>query len=446
MDHLAVADQHRALERVLQLADVAGPVVAHQHVDGLGGDALDALAVRAGILEQEVVGQHHHVGPSLAQRRHEDGEDVQAVIEVLPEGLLGDGLLEVLVGGGDQADIHLDGLGAAQPFQLPFLDHAEQLHLRRQVELADLVEEEGASFGQLEAALLAARRAGEGARLVAEQLALDQRLRQRRAADLEKRLLGAGRVVVQRVRDQLLAGARFAADEDGGVGARHLLDLLVRLLHGPAGADDVAEVVALLQLALELAVLVEQAGPLFLDHPVHLEALRDHRGHHAEEPGGALEVAALLELEVHRQRAGRLAVEHDGDADERQLGAARGLPLRRRAVEEERLAADLRNDDVPAALDHPPGDALAQPVARPLALGGDAERRLDVELVRLRAEQHHRAAHHLVVLLQPLEDPQQPGLEVGRARQGLAHLEQGGELADLFLRVGLLFHLRSSSA
>src|SRR5207302_9499339 len=42
---LAVAGQNGALDGVLQLADVPGPVIAHQHVDGGRGDALDALVV-----------------------------------------------------------------------------------------------------------------------------------------------------------------------------------------------------------------------------------------------------------------------------------------------------------------------------------------------------------------------------------------------------------------
>ena len=45
-------------------------------------------------------------------------------------------------------------VGAAQPLELALLQHAQQLHLRAQVQLADLVEEERAAVGQLEAALL----------------------------------------------------------------------------------------------------------------------------------------------------------------------------------------------------------------------------------------------------------------------------------------------------
>ena len=91
--------------RVLELADVAGPVIAHQHVDRRRRDALDVLAVLARELLEEVVGQQQDVGLPLAQRRHEDREDVQPVVQVLAERPAGDRLLEVLVGGRDQADV-----------------------------------------------------------------------------------------------------------------------------------------------------------------------------------------------------------------------------------------------------------------------------------------------------------------------------------------------------
>ena len=58
-----------------------------------------------------------------------------------------------------------------------------------------------------------AHRAGEGALLVAEQLALEHAGRERRAVDAHERLVLARRVDVDGVRDQLLAGAGLAAQE-----------------------------------------------------------------------------------------------------------------------------------------------------------------------------------------------------------------------------------------
>ncbi len=152
---------------------------------------------------------------------------------------------------------------------------------------------------------------GERALLVAEQLRLDQIVRQRRAAHLDERLLGARRVVVDGVRDQLLAGARLAAQQHGRVGARDLRDLLVDLPHRAAGADQVREVVALLQLLPQVGVLVDEALLVGLDQAVHPHRLRDHRADHAEELDGAVVVAVGLEAQVDADGADRAPVERD---------------------------------------------------------------------------------------------------------------------------------------
>ena len=135
------------------------------------------MAVLDRVLLEEVIGEQQDVGLPLAQRRHENREDVQPVVQILAERAGRDRLLEVLVGRRDQPHVRLDRLGAAEPLELPLLQHAQQLDLRRQVDVADLVEKQRAAFGQLEPALLARLRAGERALLVAEELGLDQRIR-----------------------------------------------------------------------------------------------------------------------------------------------------------------------------------------------------------------------------------------------------------------------------
>ena len=64
--------------------------------------------------------------------------------------------LEIDVGGGDEAELHLDRLAAADPLDLAFLDRAQQLGLQVELQIADLVEEERAAVGQLELADLLA--------------------------------------------------------------------------------------------------------------------------------------------------------------------------------------------------------------------------------------------------------------------------------------------------
>ena len=65
---------------------------------------------------------------------------------------------QVAIGGGDHARIDANGLRAAHALELLLLQHAQQLHLRLERQLADFVEEDRAAVGELEAALSSAAR------------------------------------------------------------------------------------------------------------------------------------------------------------------------------------------------------------------------------------------------------------------------------------------------
>ena len=67
---------------------------------------------------------------------------------------------------------------------------------------------------------------------------------------------------MQRVGDQLLAGAVLALDQDVGVAAGDALDQLEHLVHLLALADDVAEPELPFELLLEQQVLADQIAPL----------------------------------------------------------------------------------------------------------------------------------------------------------------------------------------
>ena len=127
---------------------------------------------------------------------------------------------------------------AADARELPLLEHAQELDLRRRRDLADLVEEEVPAVGQLEPAEPALRRAGERALLVAEQLALEQGLRQRADVDGDERLVAPRAERAKRARDELLPRAALPLDEHGARHGRHLLDLDHHLAHRLALADQ----------------------------------------------------------------------------------------------------------------------------------------------------------------------------------------------------------------
>ena len=186
----------------------------------------------------------------LAQRRRADGDDVQAIEEILAEAAGADFLGEVLVRRGDHAHVDLDDGGRADRLDFPFLQHAQHLGLRAQRHVADLVEEDRAAVRGDELAGLFADRAGERSLLMPEQLRLDQLLGDGRAVDLDERLRGARGAAMDFARHELLAGARFAGDEDRGFRRRGQLDLRLELLHRRRLADElVVARFALAQLA-----------------------------------------------------------------------------------------------------------------------------------------------------------------------------------------------------
>ena len=143
---------------------------------------------------------------------------VEAVEEVLPEAPLRHLDAYVHVGGGDDAHVHRAGLGGSHALELPRLQHPQQLGLLRLRHVAHLVQEERARIGQLEVAHPVGLGVREGALHVAEQLALEDALREAAGVDGDQRLPGAGRQSVQPPGHHLLAGAVLAGDQHVGLG------------------------------------------------------------------------------------------------------------------------------------------------------------------------------------------------------------------------------------
>src|SRR5262249_12735605 len=114
-----------------------------------------------------------------------DRENVEPVVQVLPESLLPDLGGQIAVGGRDHADVDLDRRGTAYPVELPLLQDPQQLGLCVDGEFPDLIQEDGSAVGQLEPAKPPCDSPTERPLLVAEQLALDQSRRQGGAVYLD---------------------------------------------------------------------------------------------------------------------------------------------------------------------------------------------------------------------------------------------------------------------
>ena len=168
----------------------------------------DALVHPRRELLREVLHERRNVIGPLAQRRIENRKDVEAIVEIAAELLVGDHLREIAVGCRDEPDVDADGAGAAQPLELLLLQHTQELRLQLERDVADFVEEQRAAVRQLEPADLLRDGARERAFLVSEELALEQPRWNRGAVELDERSRSAAAQVVNRSRDRALCPCR----------------------------------------------------------------------------------------------------------------------------------------------------------------------------------------------------------------------------------------------
>src|SRR5207247_1719214 len=167
----------------------------------------------------------------------------------------------------DDARVDRVRLAAADAQGLALLQRAQELHLDVRRDLGDLVEEERAAVGALEAA--GARRDGarEGALLVAEELALEDTLGEGLHVDGDERAADALAPVVEQAGDQLLPRPALALDQHRGAARRHAADERQELPAPRALGDHRLGRVTARHLLAEPAVLALEAP--------HLERARD---------------------------------------------------------------------------------------------------------------------------------------------------------------------------
>gem|GEM_PF-2339635 len=210
--------------------------------------------------------EERNVLPPLAERRQLDREDVEPEVEVLPKQPGLDLLLEVAVGGADDAHVHGDLGLSAEATELFLFDDPQEFRLQLDGQLAHLVEEERATVGELEAAEPALVRAGEGTLLVPEDLGLHQRGGDGGAVDGDEGLVPPRREVVNGAGDHLLARSGGARDHHRGLGGRHLLDQRVDATHRGRSADHRALRALLPQRVAKRRHLLQRRH--LLDHAV----------------------------------------------------------------------------------------------------------------------------------------------------------------------------------
>src|SRR5262249_1315916 len=153
--------------------------------------------------------------------------------------------VEIDIGGCNHAHIDLKLVYPAQVHEFSVLQHTQDLGLGFQAHGADLIEKDRSSVRNFEQALFGGDRAGKRSLDVSEQGRLQQVRRHRPGVHRNERMVLAWRVGVNRLGNELLAGAAFALDQHGGAAGGHLTDQVEDLEHGVRFAHDLLKAVAL---------------------------------------------------------------------------------------------------------------------------------------------------------------------------------------------------------
>ena len=204
---------------------------------------------------REVVHEQRNVLAAVAQRRHDNRDDVQSIEQILAELSFGNLGLERLVRRGDHAHVDRDRLRAANAIDDAIFEHAQHLCLRARAHVADLVEKERAAVRLFEFSGAIRDSTGERSFDVPKELALDELTRNRRAVHLDEGLGGARRQAMQRARDELFPGAVLAGDQHARGGGGDALDLLDERADREGLSDDL---VARLDARAQPRVLLAQ--------------------------------------------------------------------------------------------------------------------------------------------------------------------------------------------
>ena len=157
--------------------------------------------------------QQRNVLAAPAERRHLDVHDVQTIVQVLAELSADHELMQVAVGRGNDAHVDRYRLGAADRTDLILLQHAQQFDLQAHRHVADLIEQQACRRSRSRTGLSASgwrrrRRLSRGrtARTPADSSAMALQLMETNG------LLRPGARLVDRAREQFLAGAALAGD------------------------------------------------------------------------------------------------------------------------------------------------------------------------------------------------------------------------------------------
>ncbi len=173
------------------------------------------------------------------QRRKHQRNNIKPVEQIRAEFPILHLFLQIFIRGGQKTNIDLDRPGSTYARKFTFLKHAKKFGLQNRRQFSNLIEEQAATLGDFDHALLLRNGAGERAFFMAKQLAFQKSFRDSRAIQSHEWMAFAIAVVVSRASGEFFARSAFAADQHGGIAGSHALNELVNVAHAGAASHHV---------------------------------------------------------------------------------------------------------------------------------------------------------------------------------------------------------------
>jgi hypothetical protein len=183
-------------------------------------------------------GKRRNVVATLAQRGNENRQDVQSIVQIFAKLTYLDECRQVLVSGGNHANVHVVRPVTAHGSKVPRLEPPQKLRLQVDRQLADLVEQQRAAVCLREQAVARLHGSRECPARMPKELRLEQVFRNGSNVHRDEGAVTTSAASVDRTRDELFADPGFAGHEHGGARSRDKVDGSLQRRHRRPAANE----------------------------------------------------------------------------------------------------------------------------------------------------------------------------------------------------------------
>ena len=157
---------------------------------------------------------------TFAQGRNGQRYGTDSEVEIAAKGLRLDQMPQVLMGGGNQANVNETIADVPHASKLFLFQNLEQFGLNVRINVANFVEKHGAPMGDLEQPGLDVDRPGERSFLMAKQLGFEELSSQSSAVEVDERFLSARAILMKPRGENSLARPRFPLNQNRALTVR----------------------------------------------------------------------------------------------------------------------------------------------------------------------------------------------------------------------------------